>query len=37
MRRFTRLTGAFSKEAKTEKLKRDRSANTYTGVPQGCC
>jgi hypothetical protein len=37
IRRFTRLTDAFSKKVKTEKLKRDRSANTYTGVPQGCC
>ena len=37
IRRFTRLTSAFSKKVRTEKLKRDRSANTYTGVPQGCC
>ena len=37
MRRFSRLTDAFSKKVKTEKLKRDRSANTYTGVQQGCC
>jgi hypothetical protein len=37
MRRFTRLTNAFSKKVRTEKLKRNRSANTYTGVQQGCC
>lgn len=37
MRRFTRLTNAFSKKAETQELKHGRSANSYTGLLQGCC
>jgi len=37
MRRFTRLTNALSKKVETQKLKHDRSANSYTGLSQGCC